>query len=296
MSITTTVTSLPTLLSVNRSSTLTIPGGLFKSRLHLTVNACSAPNPFNQSDTTLFTASTNDTFTYSSALHGGFGNITVPATQDEQQVTIVLKGSATDTGSVGDGENTFTYELGLSADSEPWHLLDRLPLFAFEDSDNTTALLTSPTYPSALVDMPSYEALISNTALIRDDLSNSSCYLRSLTSLVPQTSIATTLTRRGVVELSVDEGGAVNETLRGGVRLQYAVSALQTGSNYSIWGLQQNTALNGSNGTGTRLYQRQFFATKSGELMGITHGVIPSPSHLTGRHPFAFPIFLSQQL
>jgi len=251
---TTTITALPTLLSINRSSTLVVPARLFTTELSLTLNACTAPDAYNQSDPSIFTASTNDSLTYSSTLYGGFGNITVPATEDEQQLTVVLRQPGAD--------DSFTFELGIS-DSEPWHILDRLPLFAYEDSDNTTALLSSPTYPSALVEQPSYQPLVTNTELVRADLSNSTCYLRSLSSLSPPGSIATSLTRRGVVELGIAEGGAINETLRGGMKLQYAVSGLQTGSNYSTWGLQQRPAVSTSNATATRLYQRQYFSTKS---------------------------------
>ena len=256
------VPSLPALFTFVPNTTIssvvyTIPPSIFTAPLQLTVNLCSAPNEYEQSNSSVFTASTNDSFTYSADLVGGFANLTIPSTEDPQTVTVALGASSS--------PQDYTFELGISTSDQPWHVLDQLPLFAYEDSDNTSALLTSPTYPSAILSkVPSYTPLVTLSAGVREDLSNSSCYLRSLERI---TNITQTTTRRGVVELTRAEGGYINETQRGGRKLQYQLSELAVATNYSVWGLEStDVQVSSPDNAGSRLYARQFFNTKRGRL------------------------------
>lgn len=261
---TSTLTSLPTLLRSSGGSSYVVPATLHKASIKLTLNLCSAPAAsYNQSDVNIFTAYTNTSFTYGCAIEGGFANLTVPVVEDGSAADVAIS-FAPPSGQRG---SDYTYEIGVvSSDSgDPWHVLDKVPLFAYEDSDNTSALLTSPTWPSNLLAAaPGYIPLISDTSMVREDLANSSCYIASLSSLVPASRINSSTTTRGVVELSMSEGGSVNETLRGGKRTQYQITGLQTGSNYSVWGMQNNSFTQGSS-RGSRLFTQQFFVTKSGE-------------------------------
>lgn len=270
-----TLSSLPSLATftpngtTSSSQSYVIPYSLFNassssssstSPIHLTVNLCAAPESYNQSDTSLFTAYTNDTYTYSSVIHGGFGNITAWPTKDGADLTVILDAGS----STSDGNTSYTFELGVTSGDTPWHIVNKYPLFAYEDSDNTSALLTSPTYPSALLpSAPLYSPFIALTTAVREDLSNSSCYIRNLSSLVSTAESNTTTTTRGVVQLAIEEGGSINETLREGTRIQYAVSELNSGANYSVWATQENGQESGSS-QGNRLFVRQFFKTKTG--------------------------------
>lgn len=274
----TTISSYPTAITFRPNATLpaisyTLPASLFSSvqtAVQLTLNLCSAPEGFNQSQLDIFTAFTNDTWTYGSRLYGGFGNITVPVISLNEHVSgSVSNGDLvihldTQTQSGRGRPEDWTFELGIAQADTPWHTLDKVPLFAFEDSDNTTALLTSPTYSAAMTDgHPSYTPLLALTSDIRNDLANSSCYVRSLPQ-VGGRNITSSTTRRGVVELDIAEGGQVNETQALGRKVQYAIGGLETGSNYTVWGVQprEGQTLDGSG----RLFSRQFLATKRGEL------------------------------
>ena len=263
---TSTLSSIPSVYTFTPTSSIPalsyrIPSSLFTAPLLVTLNLCNAPSSFNASNNSIFTAFTNASFAYYSPLYGGFGNITVPLTTDSQDLTVTLNSA---------GGTDFIFELGVSLDSaNPWHVLDRVPLFAFEDSDNANVLLTSPTYSSAILSSaPTYQPFIANSELIRGDLSNSSCYIRSLSSLVPNADVTSEITTRGVVELSLSEGGFINETLKEGKRIQYAIGGLQSGTNYSVWAIQDND-LTSPNGNGSRLFVRQYFSTKRGRLHNI---------------------------
>lgn len=243
--------------------TVVVPNALFPTdspSLALTLSLCLAPLGFNQSNPNIFTAYTNDTFAYyPSVFQNGFANISFPilGQEDSSPLTVQIDPGLSDS----DAASQFSFELGVSTEDTDGavHILDRHPLFAWEDSDNGNALLTSPTWPSNLVSQPAWQPVTVLTRTVRDDLSSSSCYVRSLKPQV--TNITTSETTRGVVELTLSEGGRVNETLRGGKRLQYALGSLEPASNYSLWGIQQST-VNGINLT--RLFTRQSFATKAG--------------------------------
>ena len=247
--------------------TATVPRDLFlsDSPLAITLSLCSAPLDFNQSLAQLFTAFTNDTVSYTSTLLGGFGNISFPTLGPEDSSPLTIR---IDPQLSGDTQTQFSFELGVSGQitDGPVHVLDRYPLFAWEDADNISALLTSPTYPSALVDQPEYQPITVLTRAVRDDLSNSSCYVRSLTPQVID--ITTTETTRGVVELTLSEGGRVNETDREGLRIQYVLGSLEPASNYSLWGIQPHQ-MNGVNAS--RLFVRQSFTTKTGGSVPLSY-------------------------
>jgi hypothetical protein len=250
------ISSLPALFSFAPNASLggqaavsyTLPPQLFISSIHLTLNLCNAPLGYNDSAQSLFTAHTNDSFAYSTAVLGGYANMTIPPIQDSDALTITING--------GSASQNYAFELGITSNPDPpWHILDKLPLFAFNDSDNSTALFTSPTYSSAVQKgPPNYNPLITLSDGVREDLSNSSCYIRSL---MQANNVSTSTTTRGVVELTRAEGGYPNETEQGGLKIQYIVNELQPASNYSMWGLAENES-------SSRLYGRQFFATKRG--------------------------------
>lgn len=177
--------------------------------------------------------------------------MTISVTRQSETLTVAIN--------TGDDTEDYTFELGITAKPDPpWHTLDKLPLFAFEDSDNTTALFTSPTYASAEFDGPPlYQPFVVPTDSVRTDLSNSTCYIRSLRTAG---TVANTTTTRGVVELTKEEGGSLGETSQGGRKIQYSASELDVAANYSLWGLAES-----DNGT-SRLYQRQYFETKQGKF------------------------------
>ena len=273
----TTISSYPTAVTFAPNAALpaisyTLPASLFSSAqtaVQLTLNLCSAPEGYNQSQVDIFTAFTNDTWTYGSRLYGGFGNITVPVISPDEHVSgSVSNGDLvihldTQTPSGRGRPEDWTFELGIAQVDTPWHTLDKLPLFAFEDADNVTALLTSPTYSAARSDaQPAYTPLLALSSDVRNDLANSSCYIRSLPQIGGR-NITSSTTRRGVVELDIAEGGQVNETEALGRKVQYAISGLETGSNYTVWGIQprDGQTVDGS----ARLFSRQFLATKRSE-------------------------------
>lgn len=252
------VSSLPALYSFTANAstpavTYTIPPRLFTAPVQLTLNLCNAPEAYNQSSTSTFTAYTNATYTYGKAIRGGFANLTIPVTEDPEALTVLLD--------AGEAPQDYTFELGISIKPDtPWHILDRLPLFAFEDSDNTTALFTSPTYFSAESETPpAYDPITVPNNDVRTDLIQSSCYVRSLRGAG---SVSTTTTTRGTVELTVEEGGWEGEAQQGARKVQYTVSDLQTATNYSLWGVAATEE------GGSRLYQQQYFTTKRGASHG----------------------------
>jgi calcium channel MID1 len=273
-STTTTLSSLPTLISASLADTAAsaayvIPAAVFplglSDKIYLTLSLCSLSDlsaSYNASDFNAFTAYTNATYTYGSFIQGGYANITVYPLEEPQETTNIVFNRPD--GSAGD----IAYELGVTT-SDPWSVLNKVPLFSYEDADNASALLTSPTYPSNLLEQaPVYEAFVVPTSQVREDLSNSTCYLRSLqrdtnTAVISQRNISTSTTKRGVVELALHEGGGINETDRGGERIQYTVSGLTPGTNYSVWGIQNDTITSGNN-IASRLFTRQFFKTKTG--------------------------------
>lgn len=263
------LSSLPLLLSSNSSAIYSLPLTDSPSHLQLTLNLCAAPVGYDESSNTTFTAYTNGTHTYSSTLHGGFGNITVYALSEGDQASGLNDQLRIQLETEGAGGGSgYSFQLGITEyPQDPWHIINKTPLFAYEDSDNANALLTSPTYPAALLsEPPTYQPLISLTSAVRSDLSSSACYLANLTSsLVSNADINTTTTKRGVTELSVQEGGRINETSRDGTRLQYAVGGLTSASNYSVWALEANSNVTAGGAGGNRLYTRQYFATKSSE-------------------------------
>ncbi|KAL7005304.1 stretch-activated cation channel mid1 [Cystobasidiomycetes sp. EMM_F5] len=264
MTTTRTLNALPTVVNWSPSASVSaaafvLPSKQFNAAAHVTLNICNSPEGYNQSQTTLVTASTNASIYYpSSETWGGFANLSVPAVSDGSDLTILVSPPSASTSTL------WSFELGVSLQATAWHTLDKFALYAYEDSDNTSALLTSPTYPSALLSSPpAYQALIAQTSQVRLGLANSTCYIRSLSSLIPSNQINTSTTTRGVVELTEAEGGYVNETLRGGQRMQYSVDGLQPGTNYTVWGLQNTPSMSTGNSTASRLFLPQFFATKS---------------------------------
>ena len=262
MTTTRTLSVLPTVVSFTPSSSTSaaafvVRNAQFTAPAHLTVNLCNAPDGYNQSRTTLLTASTNTSIYYpSSQTWGGFANLTVPAVNDGSDLTVLV--STPESSS----STNWAFEVGISLESTAWHTLDRLPLFAFDDSDNTSALLTSPTYSSRILKQPpSYELYAVPDAQVRAGLVNSTCYIRSLQT-VPASRINQTTTTRGVYELSEEEGGLVNETLRQGRREQFTLQGLNPFTNYSVWGFQPESRLIAGNMTASRLFRQQWFSTK----------------------------------
>lgn len=251
---------------------------------YITLNICSVPstidlvNLYNLSNIPVMylfnSSSQTDTDIQNAqraATANGFANLTtIHPSANDQGVWITVNAPA------ASGSGVWSYQLGVST-TEPMHVVDKLPYFQFDDSDNTSALLTSPTYFPTLENHPkSYLVMLPTaTSDIQQALLGSACFIQSDSNQVRQTSINISDTTRGVYVRSAMEGATDQEKLQfeaGGVRSQYVVDGLQPAANYTVIGLQY-TGLEADqdaqsvSAQSTRIYQPQYFNTKTGKFL-----------------------------
>ncbi|GAA5964162.1 hypothetical protein JCM3765_005358 [Sporobolomyces pararoseus] len=149
----------------------------------------------------------------------------------------------------GSGSGSWVFELDVTNDA-PVVLLDGGASFHFEDSDETSALLTTANWtdgqpqPSAYA--PSFFSVISPASPQSFSLGRSRCFVRTQSS-IPNQDIVTSTTNRGY---------------GGGIRTQFALSNLPGGTNYTAWLVQNLTEVSDSTNA-TRLWDPIFFMTKS---------------------------------
>ncbi|GAA5980629.1 hypothetical protein JCM5350_003568 [Sporobolomyces pararoseus] len=149
----------------------------------------------------------------------------------------------------GSGSGRWVFELDVTNDA-PVVLLDGGASFHFEDSDETSALLTTANWtdgqPQPSTYTPSYFSIISPATPQSFSLGRSRCFVRSQNSL-PSQDIVASITNRGY---------------GGGTRTQFALSNLPGGTNYTAWLVQNLTEVSNSTNA-TRLWDPIFFTTKS---------------------------------
>ena len=168
-------------------------------------------------------------------LEQGFSNVTLAsANQDGAWI------GAWTPSDLGDGLGVWSYELSVSVNA-PLVVLDERASFKFEDSDESSALLTTSNWTSRPDDVgtavPRFQIAVSRTSPLSSSLASSKCFVQSLGAATANSSQTT----RG---------------FGGGRRMQYALSSLLAGSNYTSWLLESTTS-------GVRLRSPSFFATKS---------------------------------
>ena len=198
-----------------------------------------------------------------STANGGFANVTVTPVSTTDGVWIGVTAPDLPLGAV------WSFELAV-ATSGPLHIVGKVPLFQFADSDATNALFVSPTFFPTLNPSPNQQiiAIPSGSEIGLTGLGLSSCFVRNLTGTIPSTQITTSYTSRGVFTLTASQGGTGTDLLEadaGGLRQQYALADLARNTNYTVWGLETMSVM-ASGQSGTRLYPMQFFATKNGEV------------------------------
>ncbi|GAA97981.1 uncharacterized protein L969DRAFT_42884 [Mixia osmundae IAM 14324] len=193
----------------------------------------------------------------------GFANMTVvqPGTNNVGLWLTVNAPYVNDTTTTSWG-----FELGVST-SEPLHLLDRYAAFQYADSDNVSAIMTTPTYYPSTDGTPSYELiLLPSTQAPNPALAHSACYLRSVAASVNNASdiqVSLGSTTRGVVTMTAREGAQGLNLRTDGTKTQYNLAGLAPETNYTIVGLQStDQVVNGT--SGVRLFQTQYFQTKQG--------------------------------
>lgn len=208
----------------------------------------------------------------------GFANLsrTVPRDSNDKGMRVTIDAPASEQDQRDAG---WTFELGIST-SEPLHLLDRTPLFSLQDTDNTSLLVTGPTFfPSLSQDKgggdPGSQLWLIPTSV--DDngasdplnqLSQSSCFISNSSNLIEASQIKASNTTRGTFTLSPQEGAIgiqKDQHKDGGQRTQFHVTDLDPGTNYTIWG-SQNTSQ-----SGVRLFKQQFAVTKSCQCFPSLH-------------------------
>lgn len=256
-----------------------IPSASRTASYFVTLNVCAPPDLTGPTlsqliSTPLLFASNSSSLTTPSRQAPGDAAQAAAAPQGFANLTFVEPATANEGMSIGvtapDGAGTWEFELGAST-TGPMHILDRHPLFAFDDSDQTTALLTGPTYVASIDGTPNRQALVvpisnANTPL---QLASSSCFVRENAARLDEEAIDVSTTRRGVVQLTQREGAtgeALRRTVAGGVRQQWALSGLTAATNYSVWGLEGTGQITTAGAQGMRLYVPQYFRTKSGAL------------------------------
>lgn len=245
-----------------------------------TLNICSAPSGVNYTalkDTKMLYAtkqgdSVSDS-SDSSTSDYGFLNVTRTHTSSgDSGITVTVDAPEVQN---SDEQDQWTFELGVSTTSA-LHILNRTPLFSLQDTDNTSMLLTTPTFfPSLSLSKgggdPGSQLFI--LPLSSQDinspffqLSKSSCFVRNATGLLKSNDIEAKNTTRGAFTLRPEEGaiGLQREQHEdGGLRTQFYVTDLERATNYSIWGMQ-----NTSDG-GSRLFRQQFALTKTSVFIQI---------------------------
>lgn len=201
----------------------------------------------------------------------GFANLTITRPQrSDNGIWIVVNAPASNSRSA-----RWSFQLGAST-SEFMHVTDSYPLFQYGDSDNTTAIFTSPTYFPTLDGTPEYEIFVMPTSAAGTalQLSHSFCHISQANGLLAEDSINASNTTRGVVVPGIMDGALGRqreEAEAGGQRTQWVLSGLEAGTNYTVWGAQRTTQATADQVQGVRMYSVQYFVTKTGvhEPLGI---------------------------
>ena len=200
----------------------------------------------------------------SAIARGGFANVTLAIANGQAGNGVLIGVTAPD-----QPAGTWTFELAATT-GPALHVLDAFPLLGLDDTDATSAMLTSATYfPTLASGTPDPDVLVMATSasLVPPQLSRSSCYLRTLNAtavgnpFVAPAVMNVSTTTRGVVTLSAREGAVGVARLQneaGGLRTQYRIGGLTRATNYTVWGLDVATAIGP-----VRLFQPQYFRTKS---------------------------------
>lgn len=245
---------------------------------HVTLSVCNAPaRGFDQADPTVLSAilytfdssAVTDTSKASIADSNlGFANLTVTHNVNtDTGLWVVVNAppmAASDSSNV-----TWSFELGISTIA-PMHIIDPFPLWQYGDSDNTSAVLTSPTFFTTLDPDPQYTllSLPTTSSSYLSQLAHSFCHVASNAALLPNTTFKQTLIRRGAITIGASDGGLERqreEHVDGGQRLQYVLDDLEIGTNYTAWGMQGTGQLSSTGQQGIRLFQSQSFVTKTGK-------------------------------
>lgn len=247
----------------------------------VTLNICSAPSAANftalKDTKLLYAAKQGDSVSDSSSSstsNYGFLNVTrTHSSSGDKGITIVVDAPALSNADK-DEDAEWTFELGATTAKDALHILNRTPLFSVEDTDNSSLLLTSPTFfpslsPSKGGGDPGSQLFILPTSPGEDPssdpfvhLSKSACFVTRAQGLLSDDDIEAKNTTRGTFTLRPEEGaiGVQKEQHDdGGLRTQFHVTGLDSATNYSIWGMQNTTD------GGSRLFRQQFALTKSCE-------------------------------
>ncbi|KAM0746251.1 hypothetical protein T439DRAFT_384268 [Meredithblackwellia eburnea MCA 4105] len=228
-------------------------------------NSSSTTSP----DPSTYDKTTDKSFEQVADLNLGVANITSPATEGawigvRAPDVSTLGGSSSSVGN-------WHFQLSVSTSSPVEQFSSRAGL-AFDDSDQTNALLTTANY-SRMGDNetlpPSWRTLIVPTTSLTASLSASKCFITNATGLVPESRLNASVTTRG---------------WSGGNRIQYEASGLSAGTNYTAWLLE---ATGSSSSNRTKLWGSVSFATKSGSNCRLVHSLdfcpdvaysVPAPS------------------
>lgn len=253
---------------------------------YVTLNICSAPNGANFSALddfdllSAFTSKNTDSASpadTSSADHGYANLTTTTAKSSDKGLWVTVTAPSDQNGN--DDDDEWSFQLAVSTAS-PVHVLDRAPLWALQDTDNTSMLLTGPTFFPSLPQSdgggdPGGDIFMfptpqdpNSSALLQ--FYKSSCLVQDSDNVIGSDSdqVNSSTTTRGAFTLSAREGAleqARQQHEAGGQRMQLHVTDLEPDTNYTIWGIQS------SDGDRNRLFMPQFASTKSSALLIISH-------------------------
>jgi hypothetical protein len=190
-----------------------------------------------------------------SKLEFGAANVTLVDSAGQGGVWVGVT-APNDTTFGGSGDGTWMFELDVTNDA-PVILLDGGASFDFQDSDQSTALLTTANWTDGLPQPstyePAYYSIISPSTPLSYSLGRSRCFVRSQ-SVIPARDIVTSNTTRGY---------------GGGMRTQFELSNLEGRRNYTAWLAQNLTEVSNSTNA-TRLWDPIFFTTKSSESQSLS--------------------------
>lgn len=256
---------------------------------YVTLNICSAPSGANftalDNFDLLFAFTSEDTDIASradaSSADHGYANVTTTTAKSSDKGLWVTVTAPPTNQSGGNDNDEWSFQVAVST-SSPVHVLDRAPLWALQDTDNSSMLLTGPTFFPSLSQSkgggdPGGDVFIfptpqdpSISALLQ--LYKSSCLVQDSDNVIGSDSdqVNSTTTSRGAFTLSAREGAleqAREQHEAGGQRTQLYVTDLEPDTNYTIWGIQSG------DGDRNRLFMPQFASTKSSafHVMLITH-------------------------
>lgn len=249
-------------LTSSTSTTFLIPSSEFNNNpsiklIYVTLSLCSAPINYNLTSilpNSLYlsnsTSSNSINATPTIPLLGGFSNLTItlPSSSLDIKTSGIYIGILCPPGGIGNWKWELTTSTNLDGGS--FTELYSTPGFKFEDSDNARALISTSNYSSNLnvsASLPSYIPIVRVTSSSGSALRRSMCAVQSssvTSSIVSTENINSTITTRGY---------------GGGLRLQYELSNLQSGTNYTSWLVEDL-------GQGRkRLFEPIYFLTKTGE-------------------------------